>query len=106
MILITSDSLINGIQKAETQGFNTQFRYFDNKLIDWNTNKAYEAKEITIIWEERYEGNSNPSDSSMIFAIECIDGNKGYICSNFGIYANYDFFSFINSLNNNNQFAS
>ncbi|GJM32230.1 MAG: hypothetical protein DHS20C18_12310 [Saprospiraceae bacterium] len=51
------------------------------------TDKTYQAEEMRIVEYHRFEGNSNPSDLSVIYAIYCKDGNKGTIVSTYGPYA-------------------
>lgn len=36
---------------------------------------------------ERYEGDSNPSDSAIIYAITAKNGNKGVLIDSYGAYA-------------------
>jgi hypothetical protein len=52
--------------------------------------KGYEPSELKIIKTYRFEGYSDPSDSSIIYVIEANDGLIGYSIDAFGVYSNHD----------------
>ena len=52
--------------------------------------KSYEAAELKIIKTYRFEGDSDPSDSSIIYLMEANDGLIGYSVDAFGAYSNHD----------------
>jgi len=45
---------------------------------------------LTIIKTFRFEGDSNPSDSSVLYIIEAKDGLIGYSIDAYGVYSNHD----------------
>jgi len=52
--------------------------------------KLYNTDELTIIKTYRFEGNSDPSDSSILYLIEANDGLIGYSIDAYGVYSNHD----------------
>ncbi len=96
---MTADSLISGIIRAKQKGYLTEFRFEENQLIDRQSHKGYKSPDCKLIKYERFEGMSDPADSSVLFWIECIDGNKGYISSAYGIYANDHLIKFMKTIN-------
>ena len=48
---------------------------------------SIEPDELIIEKTERYEGDSNPSDSAIIYAITAKDGTKGVLVDSYGVYA-------------------
>jgi hypothetical protein len=46
----------------------------------------------------RFEGESNPSDMSILFSVECDDGNRGTIVSSYGIYADTNLEEFMSKV--------
>jgi len=52
--------------------------------------KLYKADELTIIKTYRFEGDSDPSDSSILYLIEANDGLVGYSIDAYGVYTNHD----------------
>lgn len=52
--------------------------------------KTYTPDQLTIIKTYRFEGESNPSDSEILYIIEAEDGLVGYSLDAYGIYSNHD----------------
>lgn len=52
--------------------------------------KTYAANELKIIRTYRFEGDSNPSDSSILYLMEAADGLTGYSIDAYGAYSNHD----------------
>jgi hypothetical protein len=52
--------------------------------------KYYNPEDLTIIKTFRFEGDSNPDDSSIIYLIEAKDGLIGYSMDAYGVYSNHD----------------
>ena len=52
--------------------------------------KTYTADDLKIIKTYRFEGESNPSDSSILLLIEANDGLIGYSIDAYGAYSNHD----------------
>ena len=52
--------------------------------------KLYNAEDLTIIKTYRFEGDSDPSDSSILYLIEANDGLIGYSIDAYGVYSNHD----------------
>ena len=60
-----------------------------------NTGKFYKPEDLTIIKTYRFERESDPADSSIVYLIEAKDGTIGYSMDAYGVYstheeANYD----------------
>ena len=52
--------------------------------------KFYQPEELTIIKTFRFEGDSDPSDSSILYLIEAGDGLIGYSLDAYGMYSNHE----------------
>jgi len=52
--------------------------------------KCYNPDELKIIRTYRFEGDSDPSDSSILYLIEANDGKIGYSLDAYGVYSNHD----------------
>jgi hypothetical protein len=52
--------------------------------------KFYQPEDVTIIKTYRFEGESDPSDASIIYVIETKDGLIGYSLDAYGAYSNHD----------------
>ncbi|WP_099459368.1 hypothetical protein [Flavisolibacter tropicus] len=86
MTFMTDEEKI--INKLEADGFTDQFKV-EKKLLRSTTDpkKTYKAKEIKAVNFYRYEGNSDPDDMSIIYAIETSDGRKGTLIDAYGRYS-------------------
>ena len=54
------------------------------------TGKYYEPVELKIVKTYRFEGESDPSDSVVLYLIEASDGRMGYSMDAYGVYSNYE----------------
>ena len=52
--------------------------------------KVYRPEDLKIIKTYRFEGDSDPSDSSILYLIEANDGLIGYSMDAYGAYSNHD----------------
>lgn len=52
--------------------------------------KFYQPEDLNIIKTYRFEGDSDPSDSSIIYVIEANDGLIGYSMDAYGAYSNHE----------------
>ncbi len=54
------------------------------------TGKFYLPEELKLIKTYRFEGDSDPSDSVILYLIEANDGKVGYSIDAYGAYSNHD----------------
>jgi hypothetical protein len=52
--------------------------------------KTYQPEDLIISRTYRFEGESDPSDSSILYVIEASDGLIGYSIDAYGIYSNHE----------------
>ncbi|TPG64639.1 hypothetical protein [Hymenobacter nivis] len=85
-------SLVNVEKKLSKDGYDQDFTVSEGRLhtMDSSTTKTYAPDEVTIVDFYRFEGESNPDDTSILYAIEANDGVKGTISSAYGVYADTD----------------
>jgi hypothetical protein len=69
------------------EGYFDDFNFKDNKLTDSSGSRIYEPEDLIIEKTERYEGDSNPSDNAIIYAITAKDGTKGILTDSYGAYS-------------------
>ncbi len=89
---------IDLIRKYEDQGFTHDFRHDSGKLIDTKSKNAYSPRDIKAIEQHRYEGMSNPSDLSILYALEMEDGIKGTFLMAYGPSADFDTAEFFKAI--------
>ena len=76
------------IEKLTERGFVERFDVRDGQLRALGSGRAFDAEDLTIREYQRFEGVSNPDDSSIVYAIETRSGTKGVLMDAFGPCAN------------------
>lgn len=76
------------IDEYVEKGFTTSYKMEGGRLLDLDTDILYTADQVTIYDEFRYEGISNPSDMSMMYAITTPNQGKGTLVVPYGAYGN------------------
>ena len=103
MIVSQSNTLTQDIDAARKAGYLIEFYYRKGKLICKTSNRSYDNSDCLLVEHCRHEGMSDPGDASILFLIQCTDGQKGYLSSAYGIYANTDLIDFIRSIKKMNN---
>jgi hypothetical protein len=90
-------SLTTVEKKLKSQGYTHDFTVKDSRLttMDDESARTFSPEETTIVDFFRFEGESNPDDMAILYAIETTDGTKGTVSSAYGTYANEDVDQFI-----------
>ena len=76
-------------------GFTTQFKAYREGLMSLATKVIYFPDEIEIVDFYRFEGESDPEDSAILYAIETICGERGTLTDAFGMYSDPHVTNFI-----------
>ncbi|GGK88596.1 hypothetical protein ACD591_18920 [Rufibacter glacialis] len=89
-------SLINVEARLNKEGYTQDFRVTeDNRLQALTGDKSYSVEEVKIVDFFRFEGETNPDDMAILYAIECTDGTKGTISNSYGPYADQSIDAFL-----------
>lgn len=81
------DTLVEATQQLKDRGYKDDFKLRDDGLENLANDKIYQPKDLKIVEFHRFEGVTNPAESSMISAVELNDGRKGTIVTTYGTYA-------------------
>jgi len=87
---VEANTLAKSINKLYLEGYQEDFRVADGRLISVQTKKRYAHDQVHIVNFFRFEGASDPSDNSILYAIETNDGAKGTLTDAYGPYADPD----------------
>jgi hypothetical protein len=77
------------LEKLRIKKQDNEFRMTD-KGFGTESGKVYQPEDLKIIRTYRFEGESDPSDSSILYLIEANDGRIGYSIDAYGAYSNHD----------------
>ena len=93
----TSDmkTLTSVIHKLEADGYTTNFKVEENKLISLDSEKTFNPGQVHINSFYRFEGASDPDENSIVYAIETDNGEKGTLTDAYGTYADPNVGKFI-----------
>ena len=78
------DPLTEKLAELEGQGYEADFKLEGGKLKVVHGNQSFSADELTIDHDFRFEGESNPDDMSILYAIQAKDGTKGTVVHAYG----------------------
>lgn len=92
---VNMDSLITVLSAVEKLGFKSQFEINGKNLISLKTGNHFLDNEVKIVHFYRFEGESNPEDSSILYTIESNNGEKGTLVNGYGTSADTDTSNFM-----------
>ena len=82
------DTVTEAVTGLKAKGYTIDFNIAFDKLICSDNKICLQPDEFEIIEVHRFEGDSNPDDEDVVYAVESKDGKlKGIITSAFGMYA-------------------
>lgn len=76
-------------------GFTIQFKALPTGLLSLTTERVYKAEEVKVVNFYRFEGESNPEDNAILYAIETCSGEKGTLSDAYGPYADSNVTNFM-----------
>lgn len=91
-------TLVEALNQLAKQGFTHNFRIDDRGLISENSNQVILPKQVMLKEFHRFEGMTNPSDMSIVYAIETSSGLKGTIVDSYGASASEQITKFMNQV--------
>ena len=88
-------TLVDCHKKMREDGFKEDFTVKGEQLLSLTTDKTYRAEEVKIVNFYRFEGQTDPADSSIMYVIETKDGAKGTLVDGYGPSSDADTSEFI-----------
>ena len=82
-------TLSSVLEKLRIRKRDNEFRMLPEGFGTGN-GKFYKPDDLKIIRTYRFEGDSDPSDSTILYIIEANDGLTGYSIDAYGAYSNHD----------------
>ena len=79
------DTLSEAVNDLKKRGFDLDFNLHENCLVCHGDKYDVNDFEITEVY--RFEGNTDPSDEAIVYAIESVNGKKGVLVNGYGISA-------------------
>lgn len=88
-------TMVSCTNMLNTLGFATQFKAYREGLMSLATKVVYFPEEVEIVDFFRFEGESDPEDSAILYAIETICGERGTLTDAYGMYSDSHVTNFI-----------
>ncbi len=76
------------LEKLRIKKQDNEFKMSPKGFTTGNS-KFYQPEELKVIRSYRFEGDSNPDDSSVLYLLEAKDGLIGYTMDAYGAYSNH-----------------
>lgn len=82
------ENMVDALNDLKKRGFNTDFNIAFDNISCRETGVCLSPSQFEIVEHYRFEGETNPSDSSVIYAVQAADGSmKGTLISAYGVYS-------------------
>lgn len=78
------NTLSEAINDSQKKGYVVDFNLTENQLESRSLKQKWSPEELTVVKFYRFEGESNPSDNSILYLIETKDGKKGMLVDSYG----------------------
>lgn len=79
------ETISEAISKLKQRGYQLDFNLDENCLIC--NEEKFQPEDFEIAEVYRFEGDTDPADEAVVYAIESKSGQKGVLVNAFGIYA-------------------
>lgn len=89
------ETLVSALNKLHVDGYTSQFKANANGLLSLTTNQLFTPKQVNIKHFYRFEGDTSPSNSSILYAIETHTKEKGTLIDAYGVDSDENVAEFI-----------
>lgn len=93
-------TLTSCTNKLNGEGYSAQFKALKGGLESLDSKKIYQPDEVRIASFYRFEGESDPSDNAILYAIETSEGERGTLVDSYGAEADTKVSEFIQAVEN------
>src|SRR6188508_718278 len=88
-------TLVSCLNSLLADGFESQFKAVKGGLKSLATEKIFRPEQVKILNFYRFEGESDPADNSILYALETSDGERGTLTDAYGPYSDTQVTKFI-----------
>jgi hypothetical protein len=78
-------TLSQKMSELKEKGYTRDFNLDDERITDKNANISFLPDEFNVDKVFRFEGMTNPSDNSILYAITTSDDQKGLLVDGYGV---------------------
>ena len=85
--MISYDTVSEAVNGLRQRGYTIDFNMEYDCIVCHETPLSLMPNEFEIVEVHRFEGNTDPADEAVVYAIESKHGEKGVLVNAFGIYS-------------------
>ncbi|RTL60235.1 MAG: phosphoribosylpyrophosphate synthetase [Sphingobacteriales bacterium] len=85
--MISYDTVSEAVNGLKQRGYNIDFNVEYDCIVCHETPLSLLPNEFEITEVHRFEGDTDPADEAVVYAIESKHGEKGVLVNAFGIYS-------------------
>ncbi len=78
------ETSLHAQKRLAADGFTRVFSLEDDAVVDLESKASYRPEDVEIISTHRNEGDTDPGDESVVFALRAPDGARGVLATNYG----------------------
>ncbi|WP_432410348.1 phosphoribosylpyrophosphate synthetase [Rasiella sp. SM2506] len=82
-------SLSVAIAQLQNEGYTEDFNLVEDGIESKGLKKQWKAGDCEVVRYFRFEGMTDPGDSSILYALETTDGRKGLLVDNYSAAGTY-----------------
>ncbi len=79
--------MVTILNRLNIDGYTVQFKATQGGLCSMHTQHTFKPHDVNINHFYRFEGESDPGDTAIVYAIETASGEKGTLIDSYGAYA-------------------
>lgn len=79
------DTVSQAIKELKERGYTTDFNLQENCIVC--NHEKFHPEDFEIVEVYRFEGESDPADEAVVYAVESNKGDRGVLVSGYGISA-------------------
>ncbi len=79
-------TVVEAIEGLRRRGFDANFEFTGDAVLDADRQRRYNAADLTIVEHHRFEGETDPGDMAIVYALVGRDGARGVLVAPFGAY--------------------
>jgi hypothetical protein len=80
-------TLTEAIEELKKRGYSANFRVNENGLLEAAKGQTFGASDVKLTEFHRFEGMTDPADSTILYALETGSGLKGTLADSYGAEA-------------------
>jgi len=92
-------TLASCLNKALQDGYKENLKATSTGIESVETGRSYQPEDLHVVDFYRFEGASDPADSSILYVVEAPDGAKGTLVDSYGAYSDPDVAKMVTRIN-------